>query len=85
MGKMEWKSLMLPNQSLISWKVLHCCETEHRGKYPHAGKKEKIRPEVKERGLQKATGKWYPSWIDVTVCVTLTYLSSSTLLAGKCI
>ena len=71
MGKIGWKSLMLPNKSLISWKVLHCCETEHRGKYPHVGKKEKIRPEVKERGLQKAAGKWYPSWIDVTVCVTL--------------
>lgn len=65
---------MLPNPSLISWKVLHCCETHTGGKYPHVGKKEKIRPEVKE-----ATWKSYPSWIDVTVPVALTHLSSCAL------
>lgn len=74
MGKMGWKSLMLPNKSLISWKVMHCCETEHRVKYPQAGKKEKVRLEVKERDLPKATGKWYPSWLDETVCVTLSLI-----------
>lgn len=49
MGKIEWKTLMLLNKSITSWEVLYCSETEHRGKYPSVGKKEKLRPEVKER------------------------------------